>query len=589
MKILQCPNCAAKFDVSRHQPGRKVRCGRCKSIMEVPAHHPSNPVAVATPPRTPALAEEKTFTAKKPTGSRQTTLAASVHHKKGITAGSRLQQISAPTPLSKLRIATIIVLVAAGAGVLAYLMTREDPRNVVGTPQWLADRKSEYHQRYYELNKSNPDEVAALYQWCKQWPTEAFATEAEELLQLLCALKPDHPAAAIVRTKYEQKLVEAMQLNTEDAWIAVAEFCSKFSMKQECSNAANAVLKINPDNARANELLGRIPTVDETGKTIWEDRAVVEERLRLEREKQAKIEEEKKLGSRGRKIITACEKRFKQLMETVSDWKIVDPAPDLRIENKTWVILDRRPYVYIMEKGGYSPSYVLDWVHPRLSSLRKYFMEVYVKGLDIQESEDDMLTIFYFMGRESYRRRTGIHKEAAAHYNRSTRAFYIPHESDVSERDKLLYHEAIHQLMDFVGGYRAGWGRPFWFEEGNATFFETFATWKANCPPSEVPPNFARLSAARDLIQHKEYVPFEDVLDKPFLDARIGYPQGWAMVFFFNTYQSGKYRKQWEEFMCAELRGKGGKEVFKDIFGDPAALEKEWTEYILSPELMKEE
>ncbi len=555
---MQCPACGAKFDVSRHTPGRKVCCGRCKSVIEVPAEQPSRS----------SKADE----------------AGSGGHR------ARLQpQPSAHLPFSRRKLAVVVSAAAVAVGALAYVLTREDPRNIVGTPEWIADRRTEYGQKYYELNKGSADEIVALHKWTRQWAGDLFAAEGEQLLQLLHAVKPDHPALACVPAMYEQKAAAARQTNTEDSWIALAEFCDKFCLKNECACAAQAAVKLNPDSPRANDLLGLAPISDESGKTVWLDKAVVEERLRVEREKQAKEEEEKRLGARGRKIIATCEKQYKRIMETVSGWKVVDPAPDLRIDNEKWVILDRRPYVYIMEKGGYSPSFVLEWVHERLAKLRKYFMEVYAKGLSMQDSEDDMLTIFYFMGRESYRRKTGIHEMAAAHYNQLTHALYVPHESDVSERDETLYHEAIHQLVDFAAGYRLGRNRAFWFEEGNTTLFEMFATWKADSPPSQIPPNFRRLGDARGLIRRKEYVPFEDVLDMPFLEARIGYSQGWSMVFFFNTCGSGKYREQWEKYLCAEIQGKGGKKTFKEIFGDPAALEKEWAKYILSDELMKEE
>jgi hypothetical protein len=538
---------------------------------------------------TPAPDKDKSPAAKRPANARQIAPAARAHQGKDSASSARQRRSSAREPFSKAQVAVIIILAAAGLGTLVYFLTSEDPRNIVGTPEWLADRRSEYSRKYYELSKSNPDEIAALYQWCKQWPAEAFAKESEELLQRLCALKPDHPAGVEVRIMYEQKLADAAQANTEDGWVAVAEFCNRFNLKQECTNAAEAALKMNPDNAQANELLGRVAIVNESGNITWKDKAVVEERARLETEKLAKLEEEKRLGTRGRKIITSCEAHFKGIMEVVTGWKVVAPAPDLRIDNEKWVILDRRPYVYIMEKGGYSPTFVIEWVHERLCSLRKYFMEVYAKALNMQENEDDMLTIFYFMGRESYRRKTGIHEMAAAHYNRLTHALYIPHESDVSERDETLYHEAIHQIVDFAAGYRLGRRRAFWFEEGNATLFETFAKWDTDCPPSKILPNYSRLGAARGIIRRKEYIPFEDVLGMPYMEARIGYPQGWAMVFFLNTFQSGKYLPQWEEYMSAEIKGKGGKKAFKKIFGDLAALEKEWAQYILSDELMKED
>ncbi|KAF0243373.1 MAG: hypothetical protein FD180_3413, partial [Planctomycetota bacterium] len=41
MKLYECEECGARFDVSSFTPGKQLKCGKCKSVFTVPGEDAS--------------------------------------------------------------------------------------------------------------------------------------------------------------------------------------------------------------------------------------------------------------------------------------------------------------------------------------------------------------------------------------------------------------------------------------------------------------------------------------------------------------------------------------------------------------------
>ncbi|MDQ7780547.1 MAG: DUF1570 domain-containing protein [Planctomycetota bacterium] len=569
MKKLECAGCGAKLQVADFRPGQKVRCGRCSAVVVVPEESGAPPQERASPaPQSPGHK----------TRPKRPSFREGAPEEKTIT----------------LRRAIIAVTALLVLGGLAYFVGHETVEPVDPAAEERARVKAEYVKKRDTVDTKSAEKMFELYTWCGKRP-DLFAEEADGLLRKILLADPAHAGAVDeLRTLYDREHARAEELKTEGAWLALADFCDRYGLEAERNAAADSVLAVNKDNARANFLLGRVATTNEKGETIWEDKAVVEERARVERAKAERVEFEQKLGPRGLRIVERCDTVFKTLIDSSVAWKVCEPTPNLRIENDKWTIFDRNPYVYVMEKGGYSPEYLVDWVHDKLDGLRRQFMSMHAETLGLKEKEDDIIVVFYFKTRDSYLAKTGIREQAAAHYNTFWHALMIPHDADVAQRDEIMYHEGTHQLLDFASGYQLMRRRRFWFEEGMATLAETFPKWDLKSDPPTIFVNHQRLTGVRGAIRRKEAVALAEFIDMDYgagsrVRSEIGYPQSWGMVFFLSTHESAEYRAKWLDYVRSEIAGKGGKKAFERIFGDVEAIEKEWKEFILSDELIKGE
>lgn len=310
MRVSQCPTCNAKYDLSRHQPGKKVRCGRCKAIFTVPPPEPPTTQTQIAPE--PPAAQTKTAPEQCPSASSSSPITKDKLRRPSL-AKSRLRRFarhedatSDKKPTVKIAIAAAVIVAVAG---LAFFLSFSDkPRD---TEAETRNRlKSEFVTRELATDRSNPDALFQLYEWCSQYP-DLFARDAEELLRRVLSLAPEHAkGTAALRLLYSQKSAEAERQNTEAAWIALAEFCQKFGLKSECEDAANRAVQLNKNSVRGNELLGRILVRNEYGEMVWESKEVVAERETIYR-----------LGPREKFINSLSERTYGEVFHRVPLWE----------------------------------------------------------------------------------------------------------------------------------------------------------------------------------------------------------------------------------------------------------------------------
>lgn len=618
MRIAHCPSCGARFDVSRHEPGKKVRCGRCKSIFIVPFDDATGtPAPTAVPGRTTTSApptsrpvqalatRQEQWDEKKETeesgdgGTVETTAVAARSTAEGRSrAVSSAARVRGREPQAKRPFPAGIIAAAAFAGVAAlgglvwYLTTRAEQRAATQELPWITAKKQEFKQRYEALDRTNPDQLFELHKWCAQWP-DALGKEAKDLLDRLIELKPDHPGAlGRIRAIYEEKAAAARAANTEEAWLAVAEFCDQYKLTEERDAAAHLVLKINKSNERANRMLGRVPLKNEKGEIVWEDAEMVAASDAIERGKAAESEFLAQLDERGKRVYKLANERLRKATKSSEVWEWKGHSP-LTAESPSWVLADSRPYVLIIEKSDkYSETARLDEIGTVLRELYQMFYDTYAVKFNLTAMDNEVIMVFIFKDTESYREKTAVSQFAAAHYDPTKESLMLP--NDLHDMYGVVFHEGTHQLVDFAAKLRGKiGGRPFWFEEGIATNFEAFTrdktTGKFIIGALAGLPKDNYLNTIKTMIKQKTYTPFKQMISLTYTEGArdpnpqqvaMNYAQSWSMVYFLYTYDNGKYRSKWEEYFVAEISGEGGKHAFERIIGNPDDIEKEWLAYI---------
>ncbi len=612
MRIAKCAGCGAKFDVSRHEPGKKVRCGRCKSVFVIPSDDVETVAPVQMEAPTPAVVPKRTPTramTRRPQDQEEFAVAAGVsegtagtdetgaesRQAEGAAAGAGMAKRWEPPakssfPLGVVAAVAFIGLAALG-GLVYFLYKQSEEGTTKEELPWITRKKEEYKQKYDGLDKTNPDQLFELHKWCAQWP-DALGTEAKELLDMLVIIKPDHPGAlGRVRAIYEEKSAAARQGSTEEAWVAVLEFCDQYKMKEECETAANFVLQLNKNNERANRLLGRVPMKNDKGETVWEDAAIAAEFGVVEQGKTKESEFLAKLDERGREVVKLMEK-LQSATKSSDAWEWSGPNP-LAAENAAWLLEDFKPYVLVIEKSEkYSAATRIDDIAARLKELYQMFFDVYADKFNLSAMDDKVIPVFIFMDSVSYHTKTGASEFAGAHYDPGSEALMLP--NDLPDMYGVVFHEGTHQLVDFAAKLRGKMsGRSFWFEEGIATNFEAFTrdktTGKFTIGAISGLPKGDYLDRIKTMIRQKTYTPFKQMVGMNYTEGSkdpnpqqvfMNYAQSWSMVYFFYTYKNGEYRGKLEDYFIAEISGEGGKQAFEKIIGNPDEVEKEWLAYM---------
>ncbi|MDQ7780546.1 MAG: DUF1570 domain-containing protein, partial [Planctomycetota bacterium] len=447
-------------------------------------------------------------------------------------------------------------------------------------PKWIVDKRAEFAAKYEATNQSSADGLFELHMWAAQWP-EALGKEAEDLLYQVMKLSPGHVNGLNrVKAVHTDKLLEARGADSEEGWLSLAEFCDRFGLVQECAYAAEYALKRNPTNARAKEFFDRVKKAETDN---------VEKEMEKElAEAQAEAE---KIGTRRKRINELCGGIYREVFGVVPVWEWEKRETYREGKAKGWSLRDYAPYVIFLEEGSYSADTVFEWIYGNIDRLLTQFRATYPDAISEKTTDDDFVGVFIFKDRESYLEKTGVKEYAAAFYSPQKRALFIPNDPDVGERDKVLFHEGTHQLVDFAAGYGRG-GRPFWFEEGMATHFEALGRGGSGDPLTRVGSDHY-LTGIKAAMRDKKFKPFAEMLA---MDYRAGqssdeqrslnYAQSWSIVYFLYSYDGGKYRGKWKEYFTAELGGRGGVKTFSDIFGDVGAIEKEWL--VFMPQVMSD-
>jgi hypothetical protein len=140
-----------------------------------------------------------------------------------------------------------------------------------------------------------------------------------------------------------------------------------------------------------------------------------------------------------------------------------------------------------------------------------------------------------------------------------------------------------------------------WFSEGIAEYFGGHGKTAETDPATGLPIyepgriNTTRLDSMDIARRMRRLIPFKELIAitrerwathhkaDPFF-SELTHAQGWALVYFLNHYEKGKYRCEFIEYMKKELKGESGMTAFVAVFGKHGleTLEKQYFDYLAS-------
>ncbi len=277
-----------------------------------------------------------------------------------------------------------------------------------------------------------------------------------------------------------------------------------------------------------------------------------------------------------------------------------------------FLLYDRvKPYLLAVE---YSERYIgtdliVDY-GKRLEALYAAFRRELGDGLEFTDV-DEALPVVVLDSRESFDRyceraeKKKMSPKIKGMYEYTRRRIVIYHGSDTPY--VVLFHEGVHQLVDYYARLTTGGDSAagaYWFQEGLATFFEGFRYDAAGGIDIDPGVNRRRLPIVKQAVLQSrgDFIPIGVLLgltvddfwdwfekgrgepDETARKAQLYYAESWAFVYFLRQ-KGGAYRKTFDEYVLAEIGGKGGKEVFAGLLKanldmELSHLEQEFVDYI---------
>lgn len=261
--------------------------------------------------------------------------------------------------------------------------------------------------------------------------------------------------------------------------------------------------------------------------------------------------------------------------------------------------LDAKPYLLCLQR---SKSYLGD---VRLSDLAEItirlldsFFRLFARLFE-HDVREAVLVVFVFADHEAYAQygaTVGLPPSSGGHYEQAgKKRVVIP--NDLPDPYATLFHEGTHQLVDFVtlakGGKESR--NAFWFTEGLASYFENFerdpkqgfvfgqAATARHFPIVKMALRERLLVPLAKLVEGEcAQVLLEAMRDRTGPKLPILSSESWALTHFLLHHDNGKYRTRFDDYSQREISGQGGPAAFREIFGDPQALEGEWLDYVRS-------
>ncbi len=277
-----------------------------------------------------------------------------------------------------------------------------------------------------------------------------------------------------------------------------------------------------------------------------------------------------------------------------------------------------RPYLLAVESSErYIGTQVIEDYGKRLEILFATFHREFGEALKLPEV-NDVLTVIVLSSREGFERYCREREKKAIspqikgiyEYNRRRIVAYY----DLQAPYEVLFHEGVHQLVHYYmlrgGGARSP--HMYWFQEGLGTYFEGYRP-AGDDGEVVIDPrvNRGRLPVVKEALQEptpegrRSFIPLgvltgmtvddfwewyergmgEDAAETT-RKAHLYYAESWAFVHFL-LQTGGYYRKTFEEYFAAEIRGDGGKKKFEELVKsnlgmELAQLEEKFIAYVLN-------
>ncbi|MBI3273069.1 MAG: DUF1570 domain-containing protein [Planctomycetes bacterium] len=424
-----------------------------------------------------------------------------------------------------------------------------------------------------KTNLQEIGQVLGLASWCEQ---KGMVKERDELYEVAGKLDPKQMVERF-RAVLMQR-VQTLGVDDANAHWELVEWCDKHGLKDEAERLNGKVLKINKNHAGANKRNGLV-----LYEGSWQPADMVE--ALAERAKKFKDEAEllASMDERGRDV-------YKRKKELTAEFGQPASGPDIEF-------LDAKPYLLCLQKSKkYASDLRLSDFSEITSHLFDAFYKMYAEKFELKDMKEAVVVIFVFEDRDAYMKygqTIGIPPYAGGHYEQGGKKRLMIY-NDCPDPYETIFHEGMHQLVDFATMSKGKKDRNmFWFTEGVATYFENFKRDpKEGFILGEVSTT-KYLPAIKAALRHKKFVPLDKLVQREYPEVvgeamkdptqqKIGiyYAESWSLTHFFYKHENGKYKAKFEEYFKKEVYGQGGEATFKEIFGDPAALQDEWIKYV---------
>ena len=480
------------------------------------------------------------------------------------------------------------------------------------------------------------------------------APRPNDMLDMIGALRWDMETPDAKAPAYAVFSAHARQL--ADEFEAEGDLKASEPLRKQAHDAAEAGLKLDPENAKLRDLLG-FARFDEAATKRLLSQSWMRPFFKAELEI-ALPEAKRELSKDGAPTWVDCKDgpskelaiRWRELMRRAERWEktALDPENDrfskaalknfnelekdvgeklkrTDISGSSFEVFTFRPYVlYVLkDKDGGEDRIAEKWIE-QLEQVRDTFFARYRRRLglnlaDFGEKGVPVLVLRTFADYKKY----NDNKESStiAHFEpwsgRLVTWAGAAAQEGVAEdvKDKnvgltvaeirgVVFHESTHQLVHFVtreSGRHLAAGQAMWFSEGIAEYFGGHARrWDSEAGrwryiPGKI--NTMRIGTLTNL--RKNLMPFDKLLDylrqdyssdsgpnskgnfKAEIRVTLAYAQGWALCYFLNEWDGGKYRDKFDAYVKEERVGRSGIPTWRKIFGnDWTAIEKEYFDAI---------
>ncbi len=424
--------------------------------------------------------------------------------------------------------------------------------------------EEEYNTKAKAADSFSADDQYNLALWCEE---KGMTARFEEHLFNAYLLNAEHAGTNTKLNSLLKQKEEKLAAADANAHFELGEWCAKAGLKDDARRFYEKAVAIDPDHADARAKLGYVKLGDK-----W-----------------VTVEEASKLTGTSEAAVRAIGKALEIEFKLPFTYKAAGPY-------MIYLQHESKPSEYKM--GPYA-----DACNSFYEGIKEKFGDVL--GLP---PKDRVITVAVIEKGEAlcdYLKRKEEPKEMSIYYDRETKRLLMRTMNDAKDILRCIAHEGSHQF--YYEAMKDNTAKTsLWVQEGISCFIEAFKR-KPDTKFEFGTMNEGLIYKAKTLVKEKKNIPlaefveikYEDwarELKRLFLKRESGEividdepqkalerkrQQAWSIFYFLYHGQDGKYRSKLLDYLKLETStGKSGLDAFKQVFGDPAQIEKEWLEYV---------
>lgn len=538
----------------------------------------------------------------------------------------------------------LVVLIGSSLGVVQYLSSTKNSTSSKNDQTLLKTEKNELRQQFdatFEVHRNDPEKLFALAAWCKE---QSLGDEQKHCYIRILELDSNHEGALIALGKKRTEelgvfdaifgkglfqqieknslKVASDQLSTKELeTIATSgeHFLKLFLKEFEAAlndkgyNAQNlpsfhlAVFSTQENYQAYCQKIEQTRASKEAGLLDTSKRVLVSY-PKIETSYGAPPEKVSLQGNPGDILNTTI---FHASYLEKDAIKMVVPKLNLvarqHLGDNYYAILKNNFFVAMQNSDSYVSKFAIQSFVDLLDLSYNWIFSRYQTLWDLKESD-------HLMGLYIFRSRKEFTEYAKLDENHGVLGFYRPWTQQMftfraigdTEIENTVIHEGTHMIMHYFTGYRPPDQSKelFWFQEGIAEFFGSWARDKENGNIILEQLNQMRFrslwsqAVSKSDDPKRTLLPLKRILSMSVVRAEIDsqsekelkdklYKQGWGLVHFFMFHDNGKYREKFHQYVKSYVHGNSGWPSFVKLFEIKSQkqleeMEEEFREYIKS-------